>query len=96
MFDIFANNYNGFAKVTRECHSFILVSDPKQGTHEIHATYTTSLHLDAESQKVLPVPQAFVYALGKADEGQGTDGLEFKSIRNYYDFGLIERAKASL
>lgn len=96
MWKFFGSLYSAFPKVTRDLLSFIVVSDDDAGTHQIHTQFVTSLHLDASGQRKIDVPQAFVYTLGKADEGKGTEGLQFVELRNYYDRSLIDKVKAML
>ena len=91
MWTFFKSLYGMIAKVTREIITMIVVSDDEAGTHRIHVELVTTLY-PAEGRQPVPVPQTFVYVLGKADEGKGTDGLQFKELRNYYDYSLIKRA----
>lgn len=92
----FASLYSAFPRVTRDFLTLIVVSDDEAGTHTIHIEIITTLYLDAQGERKVNVPQAFVYVLGKADEGKGTYGLQFRELRCYYDMSLIDKAKASL
>jgi len=96
MWDFFGTLYQPFAKVTRDMLSLIVVSDDEAGTHAIHIELVTTLWLDEMGERKVDVPQAFKYVLGRADEGKGTVGLQFRVLRCYYDMGLMEKAKASL
>lgn len=71
--------YGQFAKTAREPLSLIMVSDPDTSKHELHLNIVLSLYrtLDAEPVKLL---QSFVYEIGEADEGAGTDGLQIKKL----------------
>lgn len=96
MWEYLGRLYQTFPRVTREVHSFIVVHDDQAQTHVIHARITTTLYLDGEGRETVAVPQYFVYTVGKADEGKGTDGLQFRELRNFYERELIEQAKRSL
>jgi hypothetical protein len=93
---LFGTFYTPFPKVTREFRSLIVVSDEEAGTHSIHIEITTSLYIDESGQERVDVPQSFTYEVGKANEGKGTHGFQFREIRCYYDMALIKNAKAKL
>lgn len=57
---------------------------------------TTMLWLDKGGEKVVEVPQSFIHTLGNADEGKGTDGLQIRQLRNYFERTAIEKAKENL
>jgi hypothetical protein len=52
----------------------------------------TRFLLGPDDEKVAELPQAFVYQIGPADEGAGTDGWQIHEIRCYYELGLIVKA----
>ena len=85
--------YGMFPRVERNILSLIVVSDDQKGTHDIYMQTITSLHTGEET---VDVPQSFTYTLGKADVGKGTDGLQFRALRCFYDRSLIESAKKRL
>lgn len=66
-----------------------MVSDDEKATHTIHIEVLTKLPVEG---KAVDWPQAFAYTLGKADEGKGTVGLQFRELRCYYDLGIWEEA----
>lgn len=66
MWKFFGTLYSDFPHVSREFLTMILVSDSEAGTHCIHAEIITSLYPKGDSQDGVPVPQSFVYTLGKA------------------------------
>lgn len=43
---------------------------------------------------VVVVPQSFVYTVRKADQGEGTEGLQFRELRCFYDLRTLEGAIA--
>ena len=85
--------YGMFPQVERELQSLIYCFDVEPGRHEIHIKSITGLHTKS---KRFDVPQAFTYGVGEADDGKGTHGLQFRSLRCYYDRSLIEKAKRAL
>ena len=85
----FRKLYLKYPKVERDILSIIVVSDDAAETHKIHAEFLTKLHT---AKGVVELPQSFVYTLGKADEGKGTLGLQFRELRNYYDLRTLEEA----
>lgn len=85
--------YGAFPKVTRDVLEFIVVSNDETRTHKVHIQLVTTLHT---GKGKIDVPQAFMYTVGKADEGKGTNGLQFRELKCYYDRSLIEKAKANL
>lgn len=87
--------YSKFPKVTRDLITLIVVSDYENETHRLHLEIITSLHA-AEDAQPTKIPQSFVYTLGKADEGKGTDGFQVCELRCYYDFSLIRMAHSLL
>lgn len=94
MWDFFNLVYGGYGKVTRDLLSLILVPDGDiERTGKVYIQVHTRLFYDAsdESKSIL-VPQSFVYTVGKADEGVGTDGLQFVELRCYYDMSLVKKA----
>ena len=89
----FLKLYATFERNSYEILTFTVVSDEERGTHVIHMEAITSLHLK-HGKGFVRVPQMFVYTIGKAKDGEGTDGLAFKEVRNYYNPDDIEKAKA--
>ncbi|KAK3669887.1 hypothetical protein LTR78_010268 [Recurvomyces mirabilis] len=85
--------YGMFPKVERDLLSLIIVTDDQKGTHDIHMQTITSLHT---GKGKVDVPQSFTYTLGEADEGKGTNGLQFRALRCFYDRSLIAKAKEDL
>ncbi|SMQ47988.1 unnamed protein product [Zymoseptoria tritici ST99CH_1A5] len=89
--DFFRRLYASFPKVEREVLSFIVEEDETNQVYKLHATFTTKLFAD-EGRRIVEVPQSFIYTLGKADPGKGTQGLQFRELRNYYDMRTLESA----
>lgn len=87
--------YRPFAKVEREVLTLTAMTDEMTDTHRIHYDGITTLYPTSDGPGV-PVAQAFVYVLGKAAEGGGTDGLQVIELRNYYDRSLIDNALTQL
>jgi hypothetical protein len=86
------SQYGQFFKTERECESLILLSDSDKQTHEIHVRFQMKIYVKAgDENPAAVVPQYFVYTLGKADEGAGTLGLQFRELKNYYDKSVIQR-----
>lgn len=81
-------------KLDRDLISMIIVSDDERGTHAIHTVWLTRLPAYG-GKRTVELPQAFVHTLGKADEGKGTMGMQIRELRNYYDYGVWERAAKS-
>lgn len=90
MWNFFNHIYSGYLKVTRDVHSLILVLDDEEGTGRIYSQLDTRLYYKPD--QCIVVPQSFVYTVGKAEEGVGTDGLQFIDLKCYYDMSLIEKA----
>jgi hypothetical protein len=74
--------------------SLHIISDEATGTHTLHMEMIRYLQ-GHKHEDVVKVPQYFVYTIGKADPGAGTDGLQIKEVRCYYDYGLIKSAAAA-
>ncbi|CZT19008.1 uncharacterized protein RCC_04853 [Ramularia collo-cygni] len=91
--DYFQNLYARFPKVERDVLSFIVVADDERHEYKLHANFNTKLFADGGS-RVVEVPQSFVYTVGKSDAGKGTDGFQFRELRNYYDLRTLEGAFA--
>jgi hypothetical protein len=66
MWKFFGSLYADFPHVSREYLTMILVSDDEAGTHRIHAEIITTVYPKGKDHAGVPVPQAFVYTLGKA------------------------------
>ncbi|KAL7919618.1 hypothetical protein ACQKWADRAFT_329499 [Trichoderma austrokoningii] len=71
-------------------HSLTVVSNAG-GTHTLHVEYVRGLH-SRDGSSTTRVPQVFVYEIGPAAEGEGTDGLQIRGLRCYYDVGLMRAA----
>lgn len=89
--DYFRNLYARFPKVEREVLSFIVVGDDEKHEYKLHANFNTKLFADG-GKRIVEVPQSFVYTVGRADAGKGTDGFQFRELRNYYDLRTLESA----
>lgn len=89
----FRNLYSRFPRVEREVLSFIVVADEERKEYKLHADFNTKLHADGGS-RIVEVPQSFVYTVGKADDGKGTNGFQFRELRNFYDLRTLESALA--
>ena len=70
--------------------SMILVTEG-ESLYKFHVEIITKLQAEG-GKRVVEVPQAFVYTLGMADAGKGTQGLQFRELRNYYDLRTLESA----
>jgi hypothetical protein len=89
--EFFRKLYASFPKVEREVLSFFVEADDEEQVYRLHARFNTKLFAD-EGRRVVVVPQSFVYTLGKADVGKGTQGFQFRELRNYYDMRTMESA----
>ena len=63
--------------------------------------YRRRLCIRLEKRSVLPTNAFVIYQQYDLitylqDEGKGTNGLQFIELRNYYDYSLIQKAKASI
>ena len=83
--------YGSFGKTTGECLSLHLLSDEATGTYTLHMELIRSLRGREDGNEV-KVPQYFVYSIGKADPGAGSDGLQIHGVRCYYDYSLLKSA----
>ena len=83
--------YGAFrANTIEQFYTLTIVSDAA-GTHTLHIEYVRGLQ-SRDGSYVTRVPQVFVYEFGPAAEGEGTDGLQIRGIRCYYDVGLMRAA----
>ena len=87
--------YGSFGKTTGECLSMHIFADEATGTYTLHIELIRSLHGRGDGDEV-KVPQYFVYSIGKADPGAGTDGLQIRGVRCYYDYSLIKSAATAI
>lgn len=86
--------YGSFTQSKGDFLSLHLVSDETAGTHTLHMEVIRNLQ-GQKDEDVVKVPQYFVYNIGRADPGAGTDGLQIKEVRCYYDYALIKSAAAA-
>lgn len=70
--------------------SMIVVTEG-ESLYRIHAEFITKLQVEGE-ERMVESPQAFVYTLGQADAEKGTQGMQFRELRNYYDLRTLESA----
>jgi len=61
-----------------------------EGRDMVYAEFLTHFWLRGEADEML-VPRFFVYTIGKAEPGTGTDGLQFEEVRLFWDTGIIGR-----
>lgn len=88
MWEFFGSLYSAFPYVNREFLSMIVVSDDEAGTHDIHAEIITTVHPKGKDQPGWPIPQSFVYVLGKAVSVDiGLENVESKSDEVSQDEG---------
>jgi hypothetical protein len=85
--------YVPFKKSPAECLSLHLDSDDTTSIHMLHVETIRSLY-DVDDKLVSTIPQYFIYTIGVADDGAGTDGFQIKGVRCYYDYSLIKTAAA--
>ncbi|GFP58756.1 hypothetical protein ACSS6W_008530 [Trichoderma asperelloides] len=78
------------ANPIEQFYTLTVVSDAV-GTHTLHMEYVRGLH-SHDGSSVTRVPQVFVYEIGAATEGEGTDGLQIRGLRCYYDVSLMRAA----
>ncbi|KAK4631758.1 hypothetical protein CLAFUW4_03115 [Fulvia fulva] len=86
----FRKLYARFPAVEREMLSMIVVTEG-ESLYRIHAEFITKLQVEGE-ERMVESPQAFVYTLGQADAEKGTQGMQFRELRNYYDLRTLESA----
>ncbi|KAL7895883.1 hypothetical protein HDV63DRAFT_411645 [Trichoderma sp. SZMC 28014] len=78
------------ANPIEQFYTLTVVSDTA-GTHTLHMEYVRGLH-SHDGSSIIRVPQVFVYEIGPATEGEGTDGFQIRGVRCYYDVGLMRAA----
>jgi hypothetical protein len=78
------------ANTIEQFYTLTIVSNAT-GTHTLHMEYVRGLHSN-DGSSITRVPQVFVYEIGPAIEGEGTDGLQIQGLRCYYDVGLMQTA----
>jgi hypothetical protein len=89
--EFFRKLYARFPKVERDVLSFIVEADDDKQLYKLHANFNTRLFAD-EGKRIVEVPQSFIYTLGRADPEKGTQGFQFRELRNYYDMRTMESA----
>lgn len=87
--------YGTFEKDTAEVLSVHLVSDDDNVAHILHIELVRKLS-GPDGGTVFEVPQYFVYTIGKANAGEGTDGLQIKKLKVYYDYSVLKSAAAAV
>ncbi|KAK1254148.1 hypothetical protein MKX08_008143 [Trichoderma sp. CBMAI-0020] len=91
LWDFYRQMYGIFrANTIEQFYTLTVVSDAV-GTHTLHMEYVRGLH-SHDNTTITRVPQVFVYEIGPAAEGEGTDGLQIRGLRCYYDVGLMRAA----
>lgn len=88
----YENLYGTFKSNTLEAFYMLnIMSGPEPGSYFLTIEYLRGLH-SYDGSTVTKVPQVFVYEIGPAQEGEGTDGLQIRGVRCYYDMGLLAKA----
>ena len=96
MVDFIRSIYLPFHKVERTIRNLTLIPNSQgRGDFELHYEGITTVFPKANGPGI-PIPQSFVYVIGTADEGKGTDGFQYHELRNFYDLGLLNRALAQI
>ena len=85
----------GFVRVDREILRMVLIRSPKSRSAELRLTLVMTLYKDLDEEPVR-VPQAIIYQIVKAPEGEGTEGLQVSQIWHAYDQEAVDEARAEM
>jgi hypothetical protein len=91
MWEFFKSIYGPFEKVSREIITLTLVPHEANDTFHLHYEGITTVYPKGDEEGI-PIPQAFTYVIGKAEEDRETEGYQFYELRNYYDWNLLRKA----
>lgn len=86
--------YGQFERISHDIISATALTDDQNGNHTLIIEVLTSLYPKGGKNKV-SLPQGFVYEIRKAESGFGTDGLQIRKLRCYFDKGLLQSAASS-
>ncbi|PYI12607.1 hypothetical protein BO78DRAFT_435073 [Aspergillus sclerotiicarbonarius CBS 121057] len=101
IWDYYIEMYGRFERCGYEVISVMAVTDTdtdegkREEKHTLIVECTTSLYLKGGGAgRKVSLPQAFVYEIGNAEEGEGKgeDGLQIWRLRVYFDKGLLMKA----
>jgi hypothetical protein len=81
--------FSPFSKIHHEVVE-LRVLPGVNGRDVVYAEFLTHFWFRGEEYE-LKVPRFFVFTIGKAEEGTGTDGLQFEEVRLFWDTGVIGR-----
>lgn len=94
IWDYYIDLYGQFERCAHDVISIVILSDETSGKHTVIIETTNNLHLKG-GRGIVPLPQAFVYEIGKSEEGCGTDGLQIWQLNCYFDRGLLDKAAST-
>lgn len=94
IWDYYIDLYGQFERCAHDVISIVVLSDETSGKHTVIIETTNNLHLKG-GRGIVPLPQAFVYEIGKSEEGCGTDGLQIWQLNCYFDRGLLDKAAST-
>ena len=88
--EFFRKYYGQYDSVTQDSIAWVVIAKGGDNGYELWGQ--SLMHFKFEgSEKERSVPRFFCYTIGKADEGKGTDGLQVRMLRDYYNEPLIWR-----
>ncbi|KAE8445508.1 hypothetical protein EG329_013398 [Mollisiaceae sp. DMI_Dod_QoI] len=82
-------NFSPFEKSLHEVIELRVIPD-EDGKHVVYGEFLTHLRLKEDKHDVV-APRFFVFIVGRADSGKGTDGLQIREASVFWDTGVMTR-----
>ncbi|KAK5123466.1 hypothetical protein LTR85_002504 [Meristemomyces frigidus] len=86
--EFFRDYYGEYKKCSQEGISWMVIAEEGKQFYEMWGQSVMKFTFKG-SEVEHAVPRFFCYTIGKADEGKGTDGLQVRKLRDYYNEPLI-------
>ena len=79
-----------FSRIYHEVVELRVVPSPGDGRDVVYGEFLTHFWLRGDNDEVV-APRFFVWTLGEAVDGAGTEGLQFLETRSFWDTGILGR-----